>query len=157
MGKFARIAAATALGIGVLSLTPSAQAGGGSAIGLVAGFGIGAILGSYFAPTEVYVGPPPPYYYYGPPVYGLPPPPNWYANRTYRHSTTPPHVDADGQRPASARSTAVKTEEVPDPIEGEAKLKAAQAKAAKLGGVQKLTSEDVDGLSREQLKRLRGY
>jgi hypothetical protein len=39
----------------------------------------------------------------------------------------------------------------------EAKLKAAQAKAEKLGGVEKLTSKDVDGLSREQLKKLRGY
>ena len=39
----------------------------------------------------------------------------------------------------------------------EAKFKAAQAKAEKLGGVDKLTSEDIEGLSPEQLKRLRGY
>jgi hypothetical protein len=39
----------------------------------------------------------------------------------------------------------------------EAKFKAAQAKAEKLGGVDKLTSEDIEGLSQEQLKRLRGY
>jgi hypothetical protein len=39
----------------------------------------------------------------------------------------------------------------------EAKFKAAQAKADKLGGVDKLTSEDIEGLSPEQLKRLRGY
>ena len=39
----------------------------------------------------------------------------------------------------------------------DAKFKAAQAKAAKLGGVHKLTSEDVEGLSHEQLKQLRGY
>jgi hypothetical protein len=39
----------------------------------------------------------------------------------------------------------------------EAKFKAAQAKAEKLGGVDKLTSEDIEGLSQEQLKQLRGY
>ncbi len=39
----------------------------------------------------------------------------------------------------------------------EAKFKAAQAKAEKLGGVDKLTSDDIEGLSQEQLKRLRGY
>jgi hypothetical protein len=39
----------------------------------------------------------------------------------------------------------------------EAKFKAAQAKAEKLGGVHKLTREDIDGLSYEQLKQLRGY
>jgi hypothetical protein len=39
----------------------------------------------------------------------------------------------------------------------EAKFKAAQAKAEKLGGVHKLTSEDIEGLSHEQLKQLRGY
>ena len=39
----------------------------------------------------------------------------------------------------------------------EAKFKAAQAKAEKLGGVDKLTSEDIEGLSGEQLRQLRGY
>ena len=39
----------------------------------------------------------------------------------------------------------------------EAKFKAAQAKAEKLGGVHMLTREDIDGLSYEQLKQLRGY
>jgi hypothetical protein len=41
--------------------------------------------------------------------------------------------------------------------EAEAKFKAAQAKAKKLGGPQKLTREDIDGLSSEQMKQLRGY
>jgi hypothetical protein len=40
--------------------------------------------------------------------------------------------------------------------EGEAKFKAAQAKA-KLEGVHALTQEDIDGLSPEQIKELRGY
>ena len=38
----------------------------------------------------------------------------------------------------------------------DAKFKAARAKAEKLGGVHKLTSEDINGLSPEQLKQLRG-
>ena len=39
----------------------------------------------------------------------------------------------------------------------EAKFKAAQAKAEKLGGVDKLTPKDIEGLSIEQIKQLRGY
>jgi hypothetical protein len=39
----------------------------------------------------------------------------------------------------------------------EAKLKAAQEKAEKLGGVHKLTPEDIEGLSANQIKQLRGY
>jgi hypothetical protein len=41
--------------------------------------------------------------------------------------------------------------------EAEVKFKAAQAKAKKLGGPQTLTREDIDGLSDEQIKQLRGY
>jgi hypothetical protein len=40
--------------------------------------------------------------------------------------------------------------------EAESKFKAAQTKAEKLG-VDKLTIEDIEGLSREQIKQLRGY
>ena len=40
--------------------------------------------------------------------------------------------------------------------EAEAKFKAAQAKAAKVG-VENLTARDIDGLSFEQIKQLRGY
>ncbi len=39
----------------------------------------------------------------------------------------------------------------------DAKFKAAKAKAERLGGVYKLTREDIEGLSQEQLKQLRGY
>jgi hypothetical protein len=38
----------------------------------------------------------------------------------------------------------------------EAKLRAAQEKA-KISGVHTLTREDIDGLSYEQIKQLRGY
>ena len=41
--------------------------------------------------------------------------------------------------------------------EADAKFKAVQAKAEKLGGVHALTTEDIKGLSKEQLKELRGY
>ena len=46
----------------------------------------------------------------------------------------------------------------PDAVgqEAEVKFKAAQAKA-KLGGVHTLTQKDIDGLSLEQIKQLRGY
>ena len=40
--------------------------------------------------------------------------------------------------------------------EAESKFKAAQTKAEKLG-VDKLTIQDIEGLSREQIKQLRGY
>ena len=44
----------------------------------------------------------------------------------------------------------------PVPQEWEAKFKAAQAKA-KLSGVDTLTQEDIEGLSYEPIKELRGY
>ena len=51
-----------------------------------------------------------------------------------------------------------KPEQVPGVVgqEAETKFKAAQAKA-KLGGVHTLTKQDIDGLSPEQIKELRGY
>jgi hypothetical protein len=41
-------------------------------------------------------------------------------------------------------------------MSSEAKLRAAEEKA-KLSGVHALTQEDIDGLSYEQIKQLRGY
>ena len=62
-----------------------AQAGHGSAVGAgLAGFGIGAILGSALTPREVYVvpPPPPPPVYYAPVVYAPPAwTPAWYDYR----------------------------------------------------------------------------
>jgi hypothetical protein len=165
MGKVLKLVAATALSI--LSFTVPALAGGGSAIGFgIAGFGIGALVGSALAPTAVYVGPPyyDPYYddpYYDDPYYYAPPPPmNWDGRRAY-HSpagTRPSHADAVTEA-APKHSSTVDTPAYTGSIKqrSEDKLKAAQAKAKKLGGVQNLTSEDVAGLSREQLKKLRGY
>jgi hypothetical protein len=39
----------------------------------------------------------------------------------------------------------------------EFKFKAAEAKARKLGGVHKLTQEDINGLTYDQIRQLRGY
>ena len=164
MGRVIQLVTATALSL--LWLTVPALAGSGSAIGFgIAGFGIGALVGSALAPTAVYVGPPyyDPYYddpYYDDPYYYAPPPPmNWDGRRAY-HSpagTRPSHAN-DVTEVAPRRST-VKTPAYTGSVEqsSDGKLKAAQAKAKKLGGVQNLTSEDVAGLSREQLKKLRGY
>jgi hypothetical protein len=74
-----RTAAATALlGMAALSLSTTANAGDGKAVGAgLLGFGVGAIVGSAIAPREVYVAPPappPPPAYYGPAAYG---PPAW--------------------------------------------------------------------------------
>src|SRR5215475_7229356 len=104
MGKVLQLAAATALSI--LSFTVPALAGGGSAIGYgIAGFGIGALLGSALAPTAVYVGPPgyyydpyyDPYYYdpyYGPADYDPPPPMSWHDGRAHHPParTRPSHA-----------------------------------------------------------------
>jgi hypothetical protein len=45
---------------------------------------------------------------------------------------------------------------VQSPTTAEAKFKAAQEKA-KLSGVHTLTQEDIDGLTYDQIKELRGY
>ena len=51
--------AAAAIGIAALSLTGSANAGNGSAVGAgLLGFGVGAVVGSALAPQTVYVAPP---------------------------------------------------------------------------------------------------
>jgi hypothetical protein len=181
MYKAFRVTVAMAvIGIAALSFTARAQAGNGSAVGAgLVGFGIGAILGTALAP-EVYVGPPPPYYY-GPMVYGPPPPYDYYGDDYYdddyygpgvygppegmRKSNsyrapvlTSPNAEGHEPQPGPTRSTTVKTGVATSTVEqkSEAKFKAAQAKA-KLGGVDTLTQKDIDGLSREQIKQLRGY
>jgi len=58
-------------------------------------------------------------------------------------SQAPPPAGEEGQSGAVDRKS-------------EAKFKAAQAKAEKLG-VHKLTGQGIEGLSREQLRQLRGY
>ena len=104
MVKAFRVSAASAaIGLATLSLAAPAQAGDGSAIGAgLAGFGIGAILGSALAPHEVYVVPPPPPIYYGPVAYGPPAwSPGWYDYCAQRYPGFNPHtgyfMGAEGQ------------------------------------------------------------
>jgi len=96
--------------------------------------------------------------YDGPAGYGPPPrTPSWYSNRPYPRSKTPPHAAADGQRPGPTRSTTAKTGVLTGSEQKtEVKFKAAQAKA-KRDGVDTLTKKDIEGLSSEQIKQLRGY
>ena len=170
-----KVITATALiGIGTLSLSPPANAGWGCGWGCgwgpaLAGFGVGALVGSALAAPPVYVVPPPPPDYYGPAGYGPPdydgplvngPPPrtpNWDSNRADPRSKTPPHA-ADWQRPGAARSTTAKTAAATGAVkqDSEVKFRAAQAKA-KRDGVQTLTQKDIEGLSYGQIKQLRGY
>ena len=78
MRKAATIAAAASAAVATLSFISPAGAGNGAAVGAgLAGFGIGAIVGSALAPQTVYVAPPPPVYVAppSPPVYYAPPPP----------------------------------------------------------------------------------
>jgi hypothetical protein len=79
--------AAMVLGIASLSLTASAHAGNGSAVGAgLLGFGVGAIVGNALAPQTVYVAPPPPVYYAPPPaVYVAPAPPVYVGPVYYGH------------------------------------------------------------------------
>ena len=79
--------AAMVLGIASLSLTASAHAGNGSAVGAgLLGFGVGAIVGNALAPQTVYVAPPPPVYYAPPPpVYVAPVPPVYVDPVYYGH------------------------------------------------------------------------
>ena len=179
------VTATALIGIGTLSLSPPVNAGWGCGWGCgwgpaLAGFGVGALVGSALAAPPVYVVPPPPPDYYGPAVYGPPdyyrpasygppdydgpmvngPPPgapSWDSNRPYPRSKMPPHAAADGQRPGPTRSTTAKTGVLTGSQQKpEVKFKAAQAKA-KRDGVDTLTKEDIEGLSSEQIKQLRGY
>jgi hypothetical protein len=77
--------------------------------------------------------------------------------------TKPPPLPVEGSQKAietaSVKSPPLPLRKPQQPAveeEAEAKFKAAQAKA-KRGGVHTLTQQDIDGLSGEQIKALRGY
>jgi hypothetical protein len=101
---------------------------------------------------------------YGPPSsyrprnYGPPPAPDRTGNRAYPGPKAPPAGDQE-RRPAPTRSATAKTgPAVATPVKQDpsAKFKAAQAKAKRIG-VEQLTQKDIEGLSYEQIKQLRGY
>jgi hypothetical protein len=165
--SFKTITATALIGIGTLSLSLPANAGWGCGWGCgwgsaIAGFGVGALVGSALAAPPVYVVPPPPpdyyysyyygpadygYYYYAPPTdYGPPPrTPSWHGTRPHPHSKAPSHAAVPPMAKTSGSEQKIET-----------KFAAAQARA-KRDGVDALTKEDIDGLSSEQLKQLRGY
>jgi hypothetical protein len=107
-----------------------------------------AILGSVLAPAEAVL----------PPLSSVIPrrTRKSHSDRSYARPEAPSPVAAYGPRPGAKQSTPVKIRT--DDVEQESvtKLKAAQAKATKVG-VENLTKEDIDGLSSAQLKELRGY
>ncbi len=164
---------AAMIGMAALANAGPAHAGNGSAIGAgLVGFGVGAVVGSMLTPSEVYYGPPPPpdpYDYYGyddygpvdyapdygyePDDYGPPPPP-----RPHPRLKPPRPRDASQTHavPLPSRNPAKAAPSPNAAQNGEAKFKAAQAKA-KRAGVENLTQEDIEGLSYAQLKQLRGY
>jgi hypothetical protein len=133
-------------------------------------------------PPEAYAPPPPPVAYappppdaYAPPPYAprppmayaprppaayAPPPSAPYGRSTYAGSEPPPPPQPAGHLVwrASKQWAVIKTEPRSSAVEqaSQAKFKAAQAKAAKVG-VEHLTNEDIDGLNATQLKELRGY
>ena len=150
MCKVLRVTITAAVGMALLSCTAPPKQGNGAAISFgIAGFDIGAILGSVLAPAEAYV---------------LPPSPSViprrarksYSAHSYARSKAPSPVAAYGPRPSAKQSTPVKIRTGNVEQELEAKFKSAQAKATKVG-VENLTKADIDGLSSAQLKELRGY
>lgn len=150
MCKVLQVTIMAAAGMALLSCTVPPVQGNGAAISFgIAGFDIGAILGSVLAPVEAYVLPPPH------PVIPRRTRKS-YSDRSYARSKAPSPVAAYGPRRAAKQSTPVKIRT--DNVEQElvAKFKAVQAKATKVG-VENLTKEDIDGLSSAQLKELRGY
>ena len=102
--------------------------------------------------------PPPVVYTPPPPVVYAPPPLAPYGKSNYARSETPPQPTAHMVWRTSKRWAAVKTGARTSAVgqDSQAKFKAAQAKAAKVG-VENLTKDDIDGLNVAQLKELRGY
>jgi hypothetical protein len=102
--------------------------------------------------------------YYGPPgsyrprSYGPPPAPDRYGDRSYPRPNTPPLAAARERRPAPARTATAKAGPAAAPVkpDPDARFKAVQAKAKRVG-VERLTQKDIEGLSPEQIKQLRGY
>ena len=79
-------------------------------------------------------------------------------NRVYPGPKAPLAGDQE-RRPASVRSATAKTGPAavsPVKQDPNAKFKAVQAKAKRVG-VEQLTQKDIEGLSFEQIKQLRGY
>ena len=111
----------------------------------------------YEPPAPVVHAPLPPLVGYAspPPLINSPTPLAPYGNFPYARAE--PHSAAHLAWRATPRWAAVKGKDrIVVGQDPQAKLKAAQAKAAKVG-VENLSKEDIDGLNPAQLKELRGY
>jgi hypothetical protein len=83
-------------------------------------------------------------------------PPNKLTEPTTERLAPPLPPKKPEQSPSATPASIPSREDSGTEQEVEAKFKAAEAKA-KREGVEALTSEDIDGLSLEQVKKLRGY
>ena len=138
MFKVLRVAATTVIGTTLLSCAVPPQNQNGAAMGfVVAGVDIGTVVDSALASTEAYVLPPSPKVVVGP-----------------RRRT--PSLSRHGARARSKTPSSLANRASTVRLDSEAKFKAAQAKAEKLG-VHTLTQDDIEGLSYAQIKQLRGY
>ena len=118
MCKVLRVTIMAAVGMALLSCTAPPMQGNGAAISFgIAGFDIGAILGSVLAPAEAYV---------------LPPPPSViprrtrksYSDHSYARSKAPSPVAAYGPRGGAKQSTPVKirTDNVEPRVRGQVQV-----------------------------------
>lgn len=150
MRKVLRVTATTAVGLALLSCAPRPRVVYAPPPSVV------------YAPASPVVRaplPPPAGYVHAPSREPYSPPPAArYGESTYAGSEARPQAGSQMVWRPSPRWAAVKKKPrtsgaKPDP---QAKFKAAQAKAAKVG-VENLTKEDIEGLTLEQIKDLRGY
>jgi hypothetical protein len=153
MRQVLRVTITAAFGMALLSCTaPPRQVNGAAFSFRIAGFDdVEAILDSVLAPSKAYVLPP---------LSSVVPRQtrkSYSANLNSRPKTPSPML-AHGPRPGPTLSKTVRTEVLAGAVEqkSEAKFKAAQAKAQR-DGVETLTQKDIEGLSLEQIKQLRGY
>jgi hypothetical protein len=95
---------------------------------------------------------------YRPRSYGPPPAPDRYGDRAYPRPKTQPPAASQARRPAPTRTATAKAGPATAPVkpDPDARFKAVQAKAKRVG-VERLTQKDIEGLSPEQIKQLRGY
>jgi len=162
------ITATAIIGASAVSMSSPAVAGWGCGWGCgwgaaLAGFGVGAMVGSALAPAYVVPPPPPDYYYYyrpadyedyyyGPAEYG----PEYGPPRPSSRHGTHPNPNFKSPSPTATSQTSKASGPTRSKQKIEARFKAAQAKA-KRAGVDALTQADIEGLSPGQLKQIRGY
>ena len=157
MRKVLRVAAIAAVGTGLLSCSPRPPAAAEPLPPPAAYAPSAPVVHAPLPPPAGYL--PPPASYARPPRAYAPPVETSYGERAPVQYETRPQTDPAqlGWR-ASPRWASVKREASTRPVkkDPDAKFKAAQAKAEKLG-VHTLTEQDIAGLTPEQITQIRGY